>query len=254
MAEVSSCKSKHSPLGKITTVAVITSPPRKSEASPQPVDTSSQASVEGAEASLEDLPANISLVATAYSSRSVSPLVDPSEIQANANTAIDNMLHLKRSMDVKSQSKSQETTSVTEARAICSLATLDVWIIYSQSVLEAITNCLVVVKEAKTIRCSLIQKAEAACSKAICKAAALRISQSIVFHREHSRYMQDLEEQAFGEESRSHHDYLSTCQVALSHNPEPLRGALATSYHILLGQAPPSPQSVPPQKAPPVEE
>ena len=132
MADTSSCQSKHSPLGKITTVVVIMPPPRKSEASLQPVDTSSQASVKGAEASLEDLPANISQIAAAYSSGSVCPLVDPSELQANANTAINNMLHLRRSLNVKRQravwelgalihqSKSQESMSVTEARAICS--------------------------------------------------------------------------------------------------------------------------------------
>ena len=84
-------------------MVVITSPPQKPEASLQPVNTSSQASVEGAEASLEDLPANISPIAAAYSSKSVSPPVDPSELQANANTAVDNMLHLKRSLDVKRQ-------------------------------------------------------------------------------------------------------------------------------------------------------
>ena len=122
--EVSSCESKHSPLGKITTVAITMSPPQKLEVSPQLVDTSSQASVEEAEASLEDLPANISPIATVYSSGSVSPPVDPSELQTNANRAINNMLHLKRSRDVKRQrtiwelrvmlhqSESKETTSV----------------------------------------------------------------------------------------------------------------------------------------------
>ena len=49
--EVSSCESKHSSLGKITTVAVTKSPPQKSEVSLQPINTSSQASVKEAEAS-----------------------------------------------------------------------------------------------------------------------------------------------------------------------------------------------------------
>ena len=149
MVDVSGCQSKDSPLGKITTVAVIMSPPQKSETSLQLVDTSPQASVEGVEASLEDLPANISLIAAAYSSRSFSTPVDPSELQANANTAIDNMLHLKRSLDIKRQraawelgalmcqSESQESTSVTEAKAICSQAISDAQMICSQSVLEA---------------------------------------------------------------------------------------------------------------------
>ena len=107
------------------------SPPQKWEVSLQPVDTSSQASVKEAEASLEDLPVNISLIAPAYSSGSVSPLVDPSDLQANDNKTIDNMLHLKGSIDIKRQrairelgvmlhqSESQEAASVTEAKAIC---------------------------------------------------------------------------------------------------------------------------------------
>ena len=124
------------------------SPPQKSEVSLQPIDTSSQVSVEEAEASLEDIPANISPIATAYSSRSVHPPVDPSELQANANRAIDNTLHLKSSIDVKRQraiselvmlhqNESQEAASIATAKAICSQATLDAQTICSWSVLEA---------------------------------------------------------------------------------------------------------------------
>ena len=71
--EASSCKSEHSPSRKFTKAAVLMTPPQKSEISLQPIDTSSQASVKEAEASLEDIP-TISKIATAYSSRSVSPL------------------------------------------------------------------------------------------------------------------------------------------------------------------------------------
>ena len=171
--EVSRCESKHSSLGKITTVVVIMSPPQKSEVSLQPIDTSSQASVKEAKASLEDIPTNISPIATAYSSRSVSPPLDPSELWANANRDIDNMLHLKRSIDIKRQraiwelgvmlhqNESQEATSVATAKAI-----------YSQSVLEAKTNFGTAIMEAKMNRGHSIQKAEAACSKAISKAGA----------------------------------------------------------------------------------
>ena len=266
MADVSSCKSKHSPFGKITTVLVIMSPPQKPEALLQLVDTSSQASAEGEEASLEDLQANISPTAAAYSSRNVSPPVDPSDFQAHANMAVNNMLHLKRSLGVKRQraalelgalmcqSESQESTSVTKARAICSQAIFDAQMICSQPVLEAKTNCLAVVREAKTNRDHLIHKAEAACSKAVHEATALRISQSIIFHKEHGRYMQDLEEHIFEDESRSCHNILSVCQATLSHNPQPLRGVMATLYHLLLGQVPPLPLSFLPLKATPAEE
>ena len=136
--EASSCESEHSSLGKITKTAVTTSQPQKSEVTVPPVDMSSQASIEEAEGSLEDIPTNISLIAAVYSSGSVSPPVDPSELQANA---IDNMLHLKTSLDIKRQratwefgvllhqNESQETASVTMAKAV-----------YSQEVLEAKTK------------------------------------------------------------------------------------------------------------------
>ena len=168
MTEAPSCESEHSSLGKITTVAVTSSPPWKLEVSLQPIDTSSEASIKDAEASLEDVPANISPIAAEYSSRSVSPLVDPSELWANANRAINNLLHLKRSIDIKEQraiwelgvmlcqNESLEDASVAAAKAI-----------YSQSVLEAKNNFHVVVMEAKTNRGHSIQEAKAACSYAI---------------------------------------------------------------------------------------
>ena len=46
MADKSSHKLEHSPIGKATTVEAVTFPPCKSEASPLPVNTSSQASME----------------------------------------------------------------------------------------------------------------------------------------------------------------------------------------------------------------
>ena len=75
MADESSHESEHSP-----TVEAVTFPPSKSEAPPLPVNTSSQASMEEAEASLEGLPANISPITAACSSSSASPSVDPTEL------------------------------------------------------------------------------------------------------------------------------------------------------------------------------
>ena len=48
-------------------------PTQKSEGPPQPVDTSSQVSIEEAEASLEDIPTNISPIAAISGTRSVTP-------------------------------------------------------------------------------------------------------------------------------------------------------------------------------------
>ena len=52
--------------------------------------------------------------------------------------------------------------------------------------------------------------------------------------------MWDLEMQVIQEESRSQADFLSACQAALYTNSPELKSALAASYHILLGQTPPS--------------
>ena len=105
--------------------------------------------------------------------------------------------------------------------------------------------------ETKTNRGHSIQAAKAACSNAISKARAHKTSQAVMkLHKEHGKFMQGLEEQAFREESRSCHEFLSSCQATLYHSPLPLRGALATSYHLLLGQAPPSPPPILPPRTP----
>ena len=104
------------------------------------------------------------------------------------------------------------------------------------------------VKKAKTTKGRLVQEAEGACSKAICEAKAWKVSRAAIFHKEHGKYKQDLEEQAIREESRSHNDFLYACQVILYHSLPQLKGAQATSYDILLGQTPLSPPLIPPQK------
>ena len=142
MVDESSHELEHSPIGKAATVEAITSPPCKSEASPLPVNTSSQASIEEAEAPLEGLPANVSPVTTANSISSASPSVDPTELQTNANMATDHMLCMKRSTDLKRQwviwelglllhqSEVEEAASVKKAK-----------VIHSQEVLDAKVGC-----------------------------------------------------------------------------------------------------------------
>ena len=182
-------------------------------------------SMEEAEGSLEGIPTNISPIATINSSTSASPLVDPLELQANANRAIDNMLHRKRSPDIKRQratwelgamlhqNESQGATLIAATKAICSQAVMEAKTTYQASIIEA--------KMAK--HCS-IQAAEATCSKAISDTKAQTTSQAAMFQEEHCNYLQSLEEQAFGEESRSCHDVLSSCQVTLHHSPQSIRG------------------------------
>ena len=75
----------------------------KAEVPAQPIDTSSQASLEEGEASLESNPVNVSFTMAAYSSHSGSPMVDLMELRMDANLATDYMLSVKRSMDLKRQ-------------------------------------------------------------------------------------------------------------------------------------------------------
>ena len=218
------------------------------------------------EASLEDIPTNISPIAAVSRSGSVSPSVDLAEVWTNANKALDDLLNTKGSIDARRwravwelgvilhQNESQGAASIKEAKVICSQATLDAWTACSRLTLEAKTDFLVTVKKAKTTRGHLVQEAEAACSKAICEVEAQKVSQVALFHKEHGKYMRDLEEQVIGEESRSCNNFLSACQVILYNSPPQLKGALATSYHILLGQTPLSPPLVLPQKTSPMEE
>ena len=262
MAEASNGRSEQFSLERITTEDA----PQKSEATTPPVNTSSQASAEEAEESLEDIPANISPIATVYSSGSASAPEDLSELQANVNRAIDNMLHLKRSLDVKRyratwelgvllhQNESQGAAFIVTAKAIYSQAVLDAKTSFQVTVMEAKTCLQVTVMEAKTTTCHSIQAAEVACSKAISEAKTWITSQAIMLQEEHSRYMQSLEEQAFEEESRSHHEVLSSCPAALYHSQQSFRGPLAASYHLLLGQAPPSSTPILPPRTPSMEE
>ena len=249
--EVSSSRSKQFSLEKIT----IEDLPQKSEVTVLPVDTSSQASIKEAEESFEDIPTNISQIAAFYSSRSASPPVDSSELHASTNRAIDNMLHLKRFLDIKRQSATWELEVLlcqNEFQGVASIAAAKA--IYSQAVLEAKASFQATIMEAKTTRCHSIQAAEVACSKAISNAEAQTYSQAMMFQEEHSKYLWSLGEEAFEEESRSCHEILSSCQATLYHSTQPLRGVLAASYHLLLGQAPPSPTLILPPRTPSVEE
>ena len=192
--------------------------------------------------------------------------MDLAELQTNANRALDDLLNTEGSIDARRwravwelgiilcQNESRVAASIKEAKVSCSQATLNTQTSCSWLILEAKTDFLAVVKKAKTTRGHLVQEAKAACSKAICGAKAQKVSRAAIFHKEHGKYMRNLEEQAVGEESRSHNDFLSTCQVILYNSPPQLKGALTTLYHLLLGQMPLSPPFVLPQKTSPMEE
>ena len=191
--------------------------------------------------------------------------MDLTELQINANKALNDLLSTKGSIDTKRwravwdlgvmlcQNESQAAATVKEARVLHSQMALDIQTACSQSILEARTGYLVAVKEAKTTRSCLLQEANATCSKTICETQAQKISLAAMLHKEHGKYMRDLEKQAVGEESRSHNDFLTTCQIILYSSPPLLKSTLAALYHMLLGQTPLLPPLILPQRTFPME-
>ena len=92
MADDYNCKSEHSTMGEEAAMGADIPPPQKAEVPAPPLDTSSQASVEEMETSLESNPINVYPPTAACSSCSDSPMVDLMELQADANLAANYML------------------------------------------------------------------------------------------------------------------------------------------------------------------
>ena len=149
--ETSGCRSKNSTPRKPNPVVILMTLPQDSKELLQLVDTSSQASAEMAEASLEGIPTSISPITMVSRPESITPPVDPLELWGNANKALKELLTTKASIDTcrqraiwelgmeLCQNESQVTESIKEAKAVCFWVTLNAKI-----------ACSVVIKEAKT--------------------------------------------------------------------------------------------------------
>ena len=103
MADNYNCEPEHSATGEEAATGTDILLPQKAEVSAPPLDTSSQASVEEMETSLESNPINIYPPMATCSNRSDSPTKDLTEHQADANLAANYMLSVKRSLDLQRQ-------------------------------------------------------------------------------------------------------------------------------------------------------
>ena len=103
MTEDYNCEPEHSTTAKEPGTEGDTSPPLKAEVPVWPLDTSSQVSVADTEGSIESNPIHDSPTAVAYSSCSDSPTMDLPELQADAHLAVNQMLSIKRSLDLERQ-------------------------------------------------------------------------------------------------------------------------------------------------------
>ena len=164
MADDYNRESEHSAMGKEAVTEADMPLPHKAEVPAPPLDTSSQASVEEVEASLESDPINVSPTMAACSSHSDSPMVGLMGLQEDSNLATNYMLSVKRSSDLKRQwaiwdlklslcqHETKEAAANKKAKIIHSRRNLGAKVGCIKAFMEAKYNYRVAIQEAKMIR------------------------------------------------------------------------------------------------------
>ena len=197
---------EHSTMGEEAAAGTDIPLPPKAEVSAPPLDTSSQASVEEMETSLESNPINVYSPMAAGSNCSDSPMIDLMELQADANLAANHMLSIKRSSDLERQwaiwdfeallcqQEAEEAVANERAKIVHSRKDLNAKVKCTKAVMKAKYDYRMVIQEARTIRCSKLQELEAAYSEALSENAAAKSTQCTTLHREHMKHMHELEE------------------------------------------------------------
>ena len=188
--------------------------------------------------------------------------MDLPELQADAHLAINHMLSIKRSSDLEMQwaiwdfkaslhQQEAEAAAANErAKIVHSRKDLQARVKYTKAVMRAKYNYRVAVQEARAVRCSELEEAEATYSEALFENMTTKSLHCATLHREHAKYMSELEEWALEAENRSWQDFLSTHLAILHHAPPSLKEDLHSFYNILLGNSSSSLQSIPSAKAP----
>ena len=253
---------EHSAMEKELTTEADISPPLKMGVSVLPLDTSSQASIPETEASIESNPIHDSPTAGADSSCSDNPMMDLPELQTKANLAINNMLSVRRSSELERQQViwdyeaslyqwEAETAAANErVKIACSRKGLQARVKCTKVVMRAKYDYRVAVQEARSTQCNELEEAENTYSEALCENAATQSLHCATLHREHVKYMSELEGRALEAENRSQQDFLSTHLAILHLAPPSLKEDLHSSYTVLLGNSSSPLQSVPSVRAP----
>ena len=199
---------EHSATGEEAAAGADVFPPPKAEVSAPPLDTSSQASVEEMETSQESNPINVYSPMAAGSNCSDSPMIDLTELQADANLAANHMLSIKRSSDLERQWAIQDfKASLHQQEAKAATANERAKIVHLRKDLHAKVKCAKVVmkakydyrmavQEARAIRCNELQELEAAYLEALHENTATKSTQCATLHREHVKHMHELEQQS----------------------------------------------------------
>ena len=152
------------------------SPPEGMEEPVLPLDTSSQTSVEGMEASIESNPAEATLVALAHSGRSDSLVQD---LQLEVHLAINSIFTAKRTSELERQGAIRDFETLLcqhEVEAVA--ANEEAKVAHSERDLQARIKCAkvmmrvkldyrVTVQEARVVQCAKLQELEAAYAEAL---------------------------------------------------------------------------------------
>ena len=191
--------------------------------------------------------------------------MDLPELQANAHLAVNQMLSIKRSLDLERQwaiwdfeaslhqQEAEEATANERAKIVHSRKDLNAKVKCAKVVMKAKYKYRVAIQEARAIRCSKLEESEAAYLEALSENAAAKSLQCTTLHREHARHMHEVEKRALDVENKSHQDFLLAHQAILCHAPQSLKENLHSSYHILLRQLSSSFWSIPSTRAPQAE-
>ena len=155
-----------------------------------PLDTSSQTSVEGTEASVESNPAEATLVAVAHNDWSDSSVQD---LQLEVHSAINSIFTAKRTSELERQGairdfetslcqhEAEAVAANVEAKVAHSQRDLQARIKYAKVIMKAKLDYRVTVQEARAVRCAKLQESEATYTEALretvakksCKCASL---------------------------------------------------------------------------------
>ena len=178
-------ESEHSVAANHTT-QVEASPPQGMEEPVLPLDTSSQTSVEGTEASVESNPAEATLVAAAHNGQSDSPVQD---LQLEVHSAINSIFTAKRTSELERQGAIRDfETSLHQHEAEAVAANEEAKVAHSQRDLQARIKCAkvvmkaklnyrVTVQEARAVQCAKLQESEATYTEALRETGSQKILQ-----------------------------------------------------------------------------
>ena len=151
------------------------------------------------------------------------------------------------------QWEAETAASNERAKIACLRKGLQARVKCAKVVMRAKYDYQVAVQEARAAQCNEPKEAETAYSETLHKNAATQSLHCATLHREHAKYMSELEEQALEAEIKSQQDFLSTHLAVLCHSLPSLKEDLHSSYNILLGNSSSLLQSVPSVRVPQVQ-